>query len=109
MILTSSGMMLNGYNKLSKYGEKIIPFPIEKTETGECVSFNQREMINLLLQTCKLDTITRRRSENLSLTSDGACVANNTHKVVVGLKIIDISAIDPLTNQLMLPQTTNGY
>ena len=97
-------MIHNARNKLSNHGDKIIPFSIDKTETGECVSFNHREIINLLLHTCKLDTISRTRSMNLSLTSDSACITNNMHQFVVGLKIIDASAIDSLTNKLMWPR-----
>ena len=103
----SLGKIRHLQNELYVDGDRILPFKIEKTELGECVSFNHMQIAKLLLATYKLDNSAKTRNINIAAASDGVCVTSNIYQFIVGIKIIDASSIDPLTKTLMSPQPRN--
>ena len=56
-----------------------------------------------------LDNVGRNRLLVFAINSDGAKMTNNLHQVVAGLKVVDVGAIETMTDKLIKPQSLNVY
>ena len=84
---------------LARHGNQIIPLLLEETEAGEITTFNISQLLNVVISAYELSQLAKNRSLNFATTSDGAEFTKNMHQVVVGFKVVDVSAIDPLTGE----------
>ena len=64
--------------------------------------------MRFLLTASKLENADKARRTNVEIVSYGAYTTSSTHQVIMSLKIIDVLAIDPLTNKIISLQTRNG-
>ena len=56
-----------------------------------------------------LHDVGRNRSLVFAIASDGAKITNNLHQVIAELKVVDVGAIDPMTDEFIKPQSRNVY
>ena len=64
-------------------------------------------MLSVAIKACQLETIGNIRTFVFTVASDRTKITN-LHQVIVGFKVVDVGAIDPLNNRLVKPQTTNA-
>ena len=106
--MPSNGQIRNIQNLLNKCGQNLVPCTSMPTESGECVTFEAKQMLKVTIMTCKLNDVGKNRSLIFAVTSDGAKITNNLHQVVAGFKMCDAGATDPSTNRLIKPQSRNA-
>ena len=63
--------------------------------------------MKVLIFTYELHNIRRIRSLVFAITSNGTKITNNLHQVIAGLKVVDVGAINPITNKFIKPQSCN--
>ena len=66
-------------NVLLKYTNRIVPFHIEETSIEECITFNIKQLLSVVINTYKLDNIGKVRSLIFAVASDGAKITNYLH------------------------------
>ena len=70
--IPSNGQIRNMQNALNKCGQNLVPCTSMPTEFGECVTFEAKQMLKVIIATYKLNDIGKTRSLIFAITSDGA-------------------------------------
>jgi len=105
--LPSKGQIQNVQRILEKYARNLIPCKYQSTDDGECITFEAKELVRLVINSYQLNNIGKRRPLVWAVTSDGSKISNHLHIVIAGFKVVDIGAIDPITKKIIKPQTRN--
>ena len=79
-----------------------LDFLVKKELGHERLKFNYNQLLKFILKMYRLDKIAVNSAIETCATIDGANFTSHVSHVTCGLKIVDIRAIDPKTNKLLL-------
>ena len=85
---------------------------VKKSCHGDHVSLDFNIQLRLLLKGLGLTTVAQGKSIELCLTSDGATLTNNISHTSAGMKVTDLSSVNPETGDLLFVDTATcdeGY